>query len=95
MNYIIRTIDEREPLLTLIPEPWMQEASCAQTDPELFWPEGKGRDADKARKVCAGCPVVNHCAEYAVRTRQREGIWGNLSRRELRRRIREAEETTA
>lgn len=90
MTETIRTHTDRDAFLTLRPEPWTRDAACAQTDPEIFFPLGKGRDADKARRICAGCPVVNECAEYAVRTRQDEGVWGNMSRRELRRRIREA-----
>lgn len=66
---------------TLItPEPWTQDALCAQIDPDLFFPgkaeHSKARDA---KKVCASCPVATMCLEYALRTDQKHGIWGGLN----------------
>jgi len=37
-------------------EGWRTEALCAQTDPEIFFPE-KGTPARAALRVCAACPV--------------------------------------
>lgn len=65
------------------PEPWMQDAACAQTDPELFFPsKGEVPVADQARAVCAGCPVADQCLTFALRTEQRHGIWGGLTTRQ-------------
>lgn len=33
---------------------------CAQTDPELFFPD-KGQRSDKAAAICAACPVIEEC----------------------------------
>lgn len=69
---------------TLIrPEPWVQDALCAQTDPELFFPQ-KGGSTLNAKKICASCDVRAECLEYALRTGQDDGIWGGKSSRELR-----------
>ena len=38
------------------------EALCAQTDPELFFPE-RGQPSRKALAVCAACPVRAECRE--------------------------------
>jgi WhiB family redox-sensing transcriptional regulator len=65
-----------ETLLT--PEPWMQDAACAQTDPDMFFPT-PGDHASEARAVCAVCPVRDECLAYALRTGQRIGIWGGMS----------------
>ena len=35
--------------------------------------------------MCAGCPVVVQCLEYALAQDERFGIWGGLSERERRR----------
>lgn len=67
----------------LNPEPWMQEGLCAQTDPEMFFPE-KGGTTRNAKKVCASCDVVKECLAYAMRGEERFGIWGGLSERERR-----------
>lgn len=68
-------------------EPWMASGLCAETDPEAFFPE-KGGSTRPAKKVCASCPVMAECLEYALRTDQRFGIWGGKSERE-RRKIRD------
>lgn len=67
----------------LRPEPWVADALCAQTDPELFFPE-KGGSSDAAKRVCAACDVTEECLTYALRTGQDDGIWGGLSRMERR-----------
>lgn len=36
------------------------DALCAQTDPEIFFPE-KGQPARQALAVCAACPVQELC----------------------------------
>lgn len=66
----------------------LEDALCAQTDPELFFPE-KGKDNRRAKQVCAACPVRRQCAEWALSSPEHlEGIWGGLSvneRKALRR----------
>lgn len=47
--------------LQALKEVW-DEALCAQVDPELFFPE-KGHSSDKAREICAKCPVRAQCLE--------------------------------
>jgi WhiB family redox-sensing transcriptional regulator len=63
--------------------PWQEEALCAQTDPEAFFPE-KGGSTRDAKKVCVGCEVRAECLEYALAHDERFGIWGGLSERERR-----------
>jgi WhiB family redox-sensing transcriptional regulator len=69
-------------------EPWMKEALCAETDPEIFFPEKYESVAATAKKVCAECDVAKQCLEYALRNNEQYGIWGGLSlieRRALKR----------
>lgn len=70
-------------------EPWMDEALCAQTDPEAFFPE-KGGSVSGAKRVCASCPVRDECLAYALRNNVRHGIWGGLTPRERHASMREA-----
>jgi WhiB family redox-sensing transcriptional regulator len=65
-------------------ESWRQDALCAETDPEAFFPE-KGGSTREAKRVCVGCPVRMQCLEYALDNDERFGIWGGLSERERRR----------
>ena len=56
-----------EQLLGLGDSPWWWFAAlCAQTDPELFFPE-KGGSTRAAKRVCTGCPVRAQCLEHALR----------------------------
>ena len=70
--------------------------SCAQTDPELFFPQESmdffGRNISKyiniaaAKKICDSCPLKAPCLEYAIRNVE-IGIWGGTTeeqRKQLR-----------
>lgn len=74
------------------PEPWMRDALCAQTDPDAFFPE-KGERNDDAMRVCAACDVRARCLEFALRTRQGDGIWGGTVPYTRRRMVRERGES--
>ena len=78
-----------EPIGAPTEEPdWQENALCAQTDPEAFFPE-KGGSTREAKRICSGCEVRAECLEYALANDERFGIWGGLSERE-RRRLRRA-----
>jgi WhiB family redox-sensing transcriptional regulator len=71
---------------------WRQGAACRDQDPELFFPLtdlGPGaRQADRAKAVCARCPVRTECLDYALDNGLDHGIFGGATeteRRELRR----------
>jgi len=63
---------------------WQEQALCAQTDPEAFFPE-KGGSTREAKRVCLSCQVRSECLEYALAHDERFGIWGGMSERERRR----------
>lgn len=73
-------------------EPWMDAAVCAQTDPEVFFPE-QGGTAAAARRICSTCPVVADCLQYAVEHNE-QGIWGGTSAK-TRQRMRGTEQPCA
>jgi hypothetical protein len=64
-------------------EPWMADAICAQTDPEVFYPE-RGESIADAKRVCLGCPVRETCLEWALERKERFGVFGGKSERERR-----------
>lgn len=78
-----------EGLFEIAAEPWVADALCAQTDPEMFFPE-KGGSTKEAKRICSDCPVVAECLEYALREGERIGIWGGRSSRERSRMLRAA-----
>ncbi|MGW4040436.1 WhiB family transcriptional regulator [Streptomyces sp. NPDC004778] len=73
---------------------WRDAALCrSHPDPEMWFP--KGTDAvsmaneREAKRVCAGCPALMACREWAIESRENSGVWGGLSEHErasLRRR---------
>ena len=63
--------------------PWVALALCAQTDPEVFFPE-KGGTTQPAKNVCRACEVRSECLDQALRNDERFGVWGGLSERERR-----------
>ena len=71
---------------------WRARAACRDSDVSVFFPSSE-EEAAVPKAICAGCPVREECLEWALATRQDEGVWGGLTeaeRRRLRRRRREA-----
>lgn len=68
---------------------WMAGAACRHPDvrPEAFFPVVKGSQAHlfeaEAKAVCARCPVLEECREWALNV-QEWGIAGGLSEEERR-----------
>ena len=69
-------------------EEWMKSAVCASSDPEEWFPE-KGVTAHKAKRICATCPVINECLQFAL-DHGETGIWGGTTGRERERMLRSA-----
>jgi WhiB family redox-sensing transcriptional regulator len=63
---------------------WMAKGNCRLYPPATFFPSD-GVGVEKARKICAGCPVAEACLEYALDHRIDHGVWGGCSERERRR----------
>ncbi|MCH5676887.1 WhiB family transcriptional regulator [Streptomyces gilvus] len=72
---------------------WQSHAVCRTTDGSVFFsPQGERGSArrareERARAICARCPVRDACARTALRSGGEYGVWGGLSeqeRRELR-----------
>jgi WhiB family redox-sensing transcriptional regulator len=57
---------------------WQEDARCAQSDPEAWFPEKGGSDA-AAKKICKGCPVKDECLDWALTHDEQHGVWGGLS----------------
>jgi WhiB family redox-sensing transcriptional regulator len=84
------------PVLAGIPFPavhrpdieWQEAAACRQADPELFFPIGTAGAAaaeiQRAKAICARCPVRRPCLAYALATGQDFGIWGGHDENERR-----------
>lgn len=64
------------------PGPWVDRGACVGADPELFYIYGStSHSRDRARAICATCPVRLECLEHAIHHEQ-FGVWGGLSSEE-------------
>jgi WhiB family redox-sensing transcriptional regulator len=71
---------------------WRQQSACRGLDPEIFYPVSD-EEADAAKAVCDGCAVRQPCLEYALGSRERDGVWGGATEKERRRMIRQRRRT--
>ncbi|MEV8593918.1 WhiB family transcriptional regulator [Streptomyces sp. NPDC052013] len=60
---------------------WQEEALCAQTGGDFFFPE-PGSSVREAKRICGLCPIRATCLEYALSHDMRFGVWGGLSEKE-------------
>jgi WhiB family redox-sensing transcriptional regulator len=66
------------------PSRWQQEANCLGQDPDLFHPSDY-QSADNHAQVaaakifCNSCVVRDKCLDFALETKQGEGIWGGMT----------------
>ena len=72
---------------------WELHAACRGSEAGLFMPpigrespDERGARERAAKDICAQCPVVSECLEYALRVQEPIGIWGGLNEVERRRR---------
>ncbi|QDF16960.1 WhiB family transcription factor [Microbacterium phage YellowPanda] len=84
-------------------EEWMDTAACAYSDPEIFFPTTKDMvSTQKAKKICADCPVRLKCLAKALvdekETSRRSGIFGGMTateRRELQQKLNDMQKAQA
>lgn len=55
--------------------------SCAETDPEAFFPE-KGDKVHQAKAICRTCPIQSGCLLEAIANKIDDGVWGGTVERE-------------
>ncbi|MEM8618136.1 MAG: WhiB family transcriptional regulator [Actinomycetota bacterium] len=72
-------------------EYWRTRAACQGEFGSLFYPplrtekkSAKSTREQRAKAVCAACPVRTDCLDHAVRHGERYGVWGGLTDAERR-----------
>ncbi|MEU9131867.1 WhiB family transcriptional regulator [Kitasatospora sp. NPDC048540] len=61
---------------------WTRRGACLSADPDELFTDGAGQN--RAKIVCAGCPVRTECLAQALDSRIEHGIWGGMTERERR-----------
>ncbi|GDY78485.1 hypothetical protein SAV31267_079700 [Streptomyces avermitilis] len=59
---------------------WQEEALCAQTGADFFFPE-PGSSVREAKRICGLCEIRSACLEYALTNDERFGVWAGSPRR--------------
>ncbi len=62
---------------------WHQKAACRGQGTHSFF-SGAPDNLDRARAVCAGCPVREQCYQYAMADPDLVGVWAGITDRERR-----------
>ena len=57
---------------------WREDALCAQTSGELFFP-AKGESIAAAKKICGQCDVGWECLQDALASKYKDGVAGGMS----------------
>lgn len=68
------------------PGPWVEQAACRGSDPDVFFPS-PGSRVDHLRRICAACPVQPDCLDWALvayTNRSDHGFYGGSTPRERR-----------
>jgi len=65
---------------------WQAKAACRGPHAAVFFPpshferkDEKELRENRAKAICATCPVKKPCLDYAIRIREPHGIWGGLN----------------
>lgn len=65
---------------------WQQHSACQGDDGRDFYPPTNGERKreraarqQRAKSICAGCPVISQCLDHALSTGERYGVWGGLT----------------
>ena len=66
---------------------WRVNSACQGLDPDIFYPDSED-NCDQAIAICESCHVRIACLNYALETREKQGLWGGASARERRRLLR-------
>lgn len=69
------------------PAEWTQHAACRNTPTHDYYPDKGSTDRIpyiRARDRCTTCPVVDDCLLYALRNKERFGLWGGIPERQRR-----------
>ena len=85
----LRDRPARPPLMPLFDAwSWQLAARCRNEDPAIFF-GADGERGDKGRRrqqrakaICAQCPVISDCRAHSLKYQERFGIWGGMSESE-------------
>lgn len=65
-------------------EAWVKDAACSPDNAHRFFPS-HGQHSKPAKDICAACPVITQCRNYAINSPDiLYGVWGGMSEEDMR-----------
>jgi WhiB family redox-sensing transcriptional regulator len=61
---------------------WSRQARCNEARPDELFVRGAAQN--RAKQMCAGCPVRTECLAEALDNQVEWGVWGGMTERERR-----------
>lgn len=55
---------------------FFDDAACRDTTGVDFFAERDWHETERAKAVCATCPIQAECLQWSLDTRQKHGVWG-------------------
>lgn len=74
-------------------EGWATKALCHETRPDELFVRGAAQN--RAKQMCAGCPVRTECLSEALDNQIEWGVWGGMTERERRALLRKRPNVTS
>jgi WhiB family redox-sensing transcriptional regulator len=74
-------------------EDWATKALCNQARPDELFVRGAAQN--RAKQMCAGCPVRTECLAEALDNQIEWGVWGGMTERERRALLRKRPNVTS
>lgn len=72
---------------------WAPAAACREAHPDQLFV--RGAEQNKAKQLCAGCPVRTECLAEALDNQIEWGVWGGMTERERRALLRRNPQVTS
>lgn len=72
----------RYPVGSMVKDNWADYAACAPQNAGADWDPGLHYDqkrTEQAKALCASCPVISECLDFARANDTTSGIWGGRS----------------
>lgn len=67
-----------------MPGPWADHAACKGKVNVFYVNPNHKRVVEQALAICATCPVVMPCQQYALRNNELHGVWGGMTAEQRR-----------
>lgn len=61
---------------------WPAHSACRGVDPDRLFVQGAAQN--RAKAICAGCPVRSECLADSLDNQIEFGVWGGMTERERR-----------